>query len=193
MDEAATASRGTEIFMNIPGVDRLGLGALIGDHFRTLYRIDENDEQQPRRADRIVMLGIPLLAGVAGTYFKLLVYDISPILNGVAILAGGLFTLLVAIFGVSASSWSGLSNRVTVRLLVFETRANAAYATAWALAVVATLMIIQALRPPPAVGANPEALPEVITGLLIAMLLHLALTLLMVLNRIRLAFAELAR
>jgi hypothetical protein len=177
--------------MNIPGVDRLGLSEMVHDHNSTLYRIDTEGVSHPSRADRVVMWGIPVVvaATIGLTGFRL--FDVGAVLNGVAILTGGLFTLLVMIFGVQVVSREpgGASNRGYQ--LVKETRANVAYAAGWALLLTSTLILVGGFRPPPAEGAAAMGLQPWLGALVIGMFAHLVLILLMVLNRIRISFSKL--
>lgn len=178
--------------MKVPGLDRLGIAELIKDHQSTLYRIDANGVHHPRRADKVVMWGLPLMVAGVAMAAGVRLQDTGPVLNGVAIVTGGLFGLLVMIFGVQALGGSQSHRRLAVVTLVRETRANVAYATAWSLLITATVMLVGAFREAPdPLSAEPDpGVNPILTGLILGMLTHLGLTLLMVLNRIRLAFSK---
>ncbi|KAA1422507.1 hypothetical protein FE697_015345 [Mumia zhuanghuii] len=172
--------------LKLPGIDRLGLFELVSDHQQTLYKLDEDRNRRPRRADRVVLWGCPI--GVAALSFLLgwQLQSVGPLLNGIAILTGGLFGLLVMIFGLQSLSTARPGTKRATAALVAETRANVAYATALSLLLVTALMLTDAFSEPSRDGYSPLA-----TAIVLALLLHLGLVLLMVLNRIRLAYSRL--
>lgn len=170
--------------MTIPGLDRLGLRHLWRDHQRTLYRRDQNGVQRTSRADLLLFWGLPALVGLLSAYRHIRLTDNGAMLNGVAILTGGLFTLLVMIYGLQAGGGHPSPRSQLFGELVRETRANVAYATAVALTLTFALMVIGAVTPK---GDAQSGLNHWLSAALLAATAHLGLVLLMVINRIRLA------
>lgn len=179
---------GTGALMKIPGLDRLGVPELVRDHQDTLYWIDDLGRRRRRPADWVVLWVLPTLVVIAAFVVPLRLQSTSGLLNGTAILTGGLFTLLVMIFGLHTV---GRNLHPALTRLVRETRANVAYATAWGLLLTVTLMLIDALRTSQAPDGTIIPMSPGLSALVLGMFAHLCLVLLVVLNRIRLVFRSL--
>lgn len=175
--------------MSIPGLDRLGLGPLISEHGRTLYWVDDQGRRHVRSADWIVLVATPLLVAVLASSQGVRLHNVTAMLTGTAILTGGLFTLLVTMLGVQLLG-TGVGGSDRVARLLKEARANVAYAAVVAVTLVFLLMITDGLAPPPPPGESAPGLGAVSTALLLAAFGHLFLVLLLVINRVRLAFSK---
>lgn len=180
-------------------VGRLGVRELAGDHVRTLYELDSEGTRHRSIADILIFFAVPV-ATFAGLWlgdFRL--RDTGQVLAGVAIFTGLLFGLLVHVFavGLQISDSPRFTTTSRVTLLVDELRANVAYACGVGLLLTMILLVSSAFAtttPPGVSGTAPER--EVIawaSSAIAALVLHLVLTMLMVLKRLRTAYTLLAK
>ena len=181
--------------MRVTVARRLGLSELVTDHFRTLYETDSEDKQSVSVADVVVFYAMPFGCGVAAAVFGVRLNDISTIIAGISIFTALLFGLLIHVFvmGMEIASnpkWTKVS-RVTI--LVGELRANVAYSCGVGLLLTTLLIVASSISETvTTVSGNVEVTATPVTvwlsALIIGLLVHLLLTLLMVLKRIRSAY-----
>ena len=173
----------------IPDLRRLGITYLIKDHLETLYEIDVNGDKRLNWSDIFVFYGAPFIAAALGAYFRLKIHGLAEIIGGMAILTGLLFGLLVHVFslGLRLRDDPRYTSSSNVSILIDELRANVSYSCGIALLLTAILMIAAALSKNAAQGLN-----FVTSAISIGLFANLALTLLMVINRVRSAYRIMA-
>ncbi|MEU9888244.1 hypothetical protein [Sphaerisporangium sp. NPDC051011] len=166
----------------IPDLGRLGLRYLVRDHLDTLYEIDRNDTHRKSRSDYLIFFGLPGILFFAAILFDWRLKGIEELLGGVSILTGLLFGLLIHVFslGLKVAEDARLSRRDRLSALIEELRANVSYACGVGLLLTAILMVGAGFD-----LAGPKGLPPFLSGSVCALFMHLVLTLLMVIKRVR--------
>ncbi|MGV9313422.1 hypothetical protein ACWDR0_14680 [Streptomyces sp. NPDC003691] len=151
------------------------------DHYRTLRSHSDN---RILWGDISFFIGVPAVLGIIGVCLNWNVRGVGNILAAFAILAGLLFNLLVLLFEVATKAVeAGGNNSQNIRLkLARHLQANVTYALLIALTVAGTLGV--------ASGMGMEKVNRWLSGILIILLAHFALTLLMILRRMRSAFLQ---
>lgn len=152
-------------------------------HYDTL-RVIENPhtgKTRMRRRDQGLLFGVPLLAGVASALLGVSA-RLDSLLGGIAILAGGLFALVVFVFELRVNSHppAHLPENTILNRLVDELFHNALYA-----AIVASVTCVAVLV------FTVTALPgPVETGVTFALCAHLGLTGMLCVKRLSQAYVE---
>lgn len=175
--------------LRLPHLGRLGVEELAHDHLVSLSLEQEDGTRRTSRADVVVFFVFPVAVGAAAVAFGLRVVGTEALLTGVAILTGLLFGLLVHVLSIGLRLQSdprfAATSRVTI--LVNELRANVSWACAVGLLLTAVLAVAGTFYPDPVEGG----LAPWFTGVVAALSLHLALTLLMILKRVRSTYMQL--
>lgn len=172
-----------------PELGRLGVGPLIKDHLATLYELDSNGSRRRSWSDIWIFFGGPTLIAIAALWWDVKIRGIAEVIGGMAILTALLFGLLVHVFtlGLRLSDDPRYTSSSRVTILIDELRANVAYACGNSLLLTVMLVCVAALAKNTPNGVN------VPTSAISAWLFtHLALTLLMVINRVRVAYRLMA-
>ncbi|MEV6868538.1 hypothetical protein AB0M44_47150 [Streptosporangium subroseum] len=168
----------------IPDFGRLGIGYLVRDHLDTLYEIDKKDQQKKSYSDYIIFFAFPFIAFlvtlIMGWKFK----GIDELMGGVAILTGLLFGLLIHIFSLALRVFDNerFSKTSRVTILIDELRSNVSYSCGVGLALTSVLVCCAAF------DAGTSGTPPWVSGVIAALFMHLILTLLMVVKRVRTAY-----
>ncbi|MEV4382550.1 hypothetical protein [Streptosporangium sp. NPDC049644] len=171
---------------------RLGIRDLIRDHFNTLYEFGPGGRSYTSWTDITLFYVFPALVGISCWIADLKLYVSDVLLGGVAILTGFLFGLLVHVFsvGVKVSDDSRYGSGDRLPVLIDELRANVSYSCAVGLIITLLLVVPVAFVEPEMLekGLNPG-----LAGLFSTLFIHLILTLLMVIRRIRSAYKVMAK
>ncbi|WP_160050523.1 hypothetical protein [Nocardiopsis sp. FR4] len=158
---------------------------VVTDHLNTL--VDRRTGRWMTR-DYAAFFAFPLGVGVCAFLFEVRIANAQNLIAGVSVFTALLFGLLVHVFGLGlrvAAERSGEGALRTARM-VDQLHANVAYATLLGLVATAGLMAL-------IVAYDQEAVPRWASAVVIAALVHLFMTLLMVLKRIRSMYAQMRR
>lgn len=178
--------------IRLPSLRRLGLEELAGDHIDSLTWIDKDDRRHTSIADLVVFFLVPagIAAGVwlVGGELK----STSDMLDGVAIITGLLLGLLVHVLGLGlrVAEDPRLTRSSKVAVLVDELRANTAWAAAVGVGLTSALVLVGAFTGEQEAGSG---YPAWLSGLLVGTFVHLMLTLLMILKRVRATYKALGK
>ena len=162
---------------------RLGLRDMVQDNLATWVETGRNEQERTSVSDWIVFVGVPLSAGIVAALLGVRLYSLDPILAGAAIMTGLLFGLLVHVLslGLQLAGDPKVTRGSRLARLVDELRANITWACVVGLALSAiTTVVWAASKDLDQVGTNPW-----VSGAIVALILHLGLTLLMILKRVR--------
>ncbi|WP_436979996.1 hypothetical protein [Streptomyces sp. enrichment culture] len=159
----------------------IDLVPIVKDHFQTLRSHADN---RILWGEVAFFLGVPILLGATGAYLDWNISGVGNILAAFAILSGLLFNLLVLLFDVATKALEAQGNNFqNVRLkLAKHLQANVTYALLVALVSAGVLGV--------ASGMGMEEVNRWLSGILIILFAHFALTLLMIMRRIRSAFLQ---
>lgn len=169
---------------------RLGIGLLVEDHRRTLVEYDADGRSHRSAADYIVFVGFPVGVGLAVGFGGVELRSIDALLTGVSILTGLLFGLLVHVLQLGLTvvhEGRAAPGSLLVRLSE-ELRANVAWACAVGLLLVGILVLIGSFTVDVSQGVSSW-----LTAIVVALTLHLGMTLLMILKRVRATYRLLGR
>lgn len=173
----------------LPDLGRLGVGSIIKDHLATLYELDQDDERKLSWSDVGIFFATPTLIATAIFWWDIKIRGIAEIIGGMAILTALLFGLLVHVFtlGLHLADNPRFTRSSDVTILIDELRANVAYACAVSLLLTTILVCTAALAKNTSNGVNLA-----ISTLCAWLFMHLTLTLMMVINRVRTAYQLMA-
>lgn len=176
----------------LPG--RLGLDRLAADHWNSLVEVDGTRRVRTSPVDVVVFFVVPAVVGAALWIGGAEVRAVSQMLAGVSIITGLLFGLLTHVLGlglqVADDPRVNASDRIAI--LVDELRANVSWAIGVGVLLSTALMLLGAFVGDRD-GADESGYPPWASALLVAGLLHLMLTLLMILNRVRATYKMLGK
>lgn len=176
--------------VKVPGLSRLGLDHLASDHWHSLSLVDEPAGTiQLSWSDVAVFFGVPAGVGVAAFAAGAELQSLGELLAGTAILTGLLFGLLTHVLGLGLRLYDDPRRTRSSRIVILtdELRANVSYAIGVGILLTGSLMLIAAFTKPTTAGYAPW-----LTALVLALLVHLLLTLLMILKRVRSTYKQLA-
>ena len=161
---------------------RRGIDTIFAEHWRTLVVIDDHGRAHKSRADYALFVGIPLAIGIAAAALKVRLHSIDALLTGVSILTGLLFGLLVYILQLGLQARERGESGRDLKQLIAELRANVTWCCFTGI-VISIGLVLVASRSDGGGATRP-----IETAILAALGAHMALTLLMVLNRVRATF-----
>lgn len=169
--------------MHLRGFGRLGLTELAQDHARTWVEQDEHRKSHRSRADWRLFVGLPVISAVVVALLGIRLRSVDALLTGVSIITGLLFGLLIHILtlGLRIAEDDKIPAGSRIAVLTSELRANVAWACAVGLGISALLAITDSF----VVNMSKQGLHPALTGVAIGLLLHLGLTLLAILKRVR--------
>jgi hypothetical protein len=176
--------------MNLPSLGRLGVDKLAADHWHSLVEVDQQDNVRTSVSDVVVFYAAPAAAGlgvwIVGAEMTLL----TDLLAGIAIITGLLFGVLTHVLslGLRIADDARLTAASRVTILTDELRANVSYGIGVGVALTTALMLISAFG-----GEPKDGYPAWLSGLVVAGVLHLMLTLLMILKRVRSTYKMLGK
>jgi len=172
----------------LPILGRLGITELAVDHFRTFRVLTPAGSSRRSPLDWIVFVGLPVIAGAASGAAGVELRSSDALLAGTAIITGLLFGLLIHVLSLGATvrADARFPRDSRMAILVDELRANVAWACAVGLLLSGGLALVGAFTVRPEGGVD-----QWVTGAVIAGGTHLALTLLMILKRIRSTYEQL--
>ena len=173
----------------VPDLGRLGLVALVKDHFSTLYKFDSDGSKRISWSDVFVFVVIPLALLLASLCYGVRIRGLEAIIGGVAVITGLLFGLLIHVFSLGVQFRTGGQFRPDgdVAILLEELRANVAYACGVGVVLTTVLAAAAALTKTVADGVNRPT-----SAIVVMLFAHLALTLFMIIKRVRSAYIALA-
>lgn len=167
---------------------KFSIAPAVRDHIETLYD-NTSDARKLHIPDVAAMYGLPLGCAVVSYLFGVRLRGIGEIISGVSVLTGLLFALIVYIFQlrlqVAADPRVVRGGRLTT--LLDELFSNISYAVIVGLATSITAITAASLR-----NGEGQA-PIWISALVIAAGIHLVLTVLMCMKRIREAYRTMTR
>jgi hypothetical protein len=166
---------------------RLGLGGLVKDHYATFYEIDANGRSHTSKDDVALFLVAPVVVALVPLAFQFRLASVGDVLAGLAILTGLLFGLLVHVFsvGLKIADDGKFGPTSDVARLARELMYNVAYSCGLGVALTGLLGAVAGI------GVGKGGVQPVVSALVIALSVHLALTLLMVLKRVRVMYSKL--
>ncbi|WP_328333009.1 hypothetical protein OHA70_15455 [Kribbella sp. NBC_00382] len=159
---------------------------LVTEHYRTLRDVRTG---KLRRRDFATFLGLPVGLGVVSWLLGLRMPSVGDLVQGVAILTGLLFALVIFVFQLRIQVGSNLDQvrRDHVLLLIDELFSNVLYAVAAGL--VATVVVVTAgMWAKPNAQGDAQPLDRWWTAVVVISCLHLLLTIAMCLKRTRAAY-----
>jgi hypothetical protein len=198
---------------------RLGVGVMIKDHLDTLYIVYGQSRRRNIR-DYVVFYIAPIIIGFVSWWCDLRITGLAEVLAGVTILTALLFGLLLQVFtmGINVAENKKYVVGDKLPILIDELRANISYACGVGLLITIILTGMAAFKSdasPPVVvvsttgdtvsASSPSvttALTQtsnggetrvVVTAICITLFMHLMLTLLMILKRLRTTYRLLAK
>lgn len=172
--------------MKLPTFKRLGLWNLATDHFRTLVEWDDKNEAHTSKSDVFIFLILPILAGVFTYLVGGHMRAPSEMIAGVVIITGLLFGLLAHVLGLGmkVANDDRYTHGDRIVILLNELRANVSWAIAIGL-LLNTILVVLGTFGGDQTASNDHGYAPWVSGVIIALFVHLMLTLLMVLNRVR--------
>lgn len=158
---------------------------VITDHLGTL--VDRRTRRWMLR-DYIAFFVFPLSVGTCVFVFEVQIANVHNLIAGVAVFTALLFGLLVHVFGLGLQIGVERSGEGSVRTarMVDQLHANVAYATLVGLVTTAGLMAL-------IMTYDQAEVPRWASAAVITILVHLFMTLLMVLKRIRSMYTQMRR
>lgn len=162
---------------------RLGVRAIARDHVGTWTETGADEKQHKSPSDWVLFVLIPAGVGLVAALTGVRLYNVEAILAGAAILTGLLFGLLVHVLslGLHLAGDENVKPGSLIARLTDQLRSNITWACAVGLVLTGFTAAVGALsRDLTQTGSAPWA-----TGVITALGLHLGLTLLMILKRIR--------
>lgn len=193
---------------------RLGLEEAVTDHLNTLTESDAAGHRYRSTSDAVIFLVLPAAVGVVAAVMGLKLHSVAPMLTGVAILTGLMFGLLTNTLstGIRLSDDPSVRSSSRTAILVGELRANIAWAGTVGIFLTTTLVLASAFTGDRSTATRTttvtiaEATTEATTrmletdgyspylsGVILALFLHMMLTLLMILKRVRATYNLLAK
>lgn len=162
---------------------RLGLRDMVHDHVDTWVETGLDEREHPSSSDWILFVAVPVTGGLAALIAGVRLYSLDAVLAGGAILTGLLFGLLVHVLalGLQLSGDPKVIRGSRLARLVDQLRANITWACLVGLVLSAiSTAVASATRRLDDVGTAPW-----VSAIVIALALHLGMTLLMILKRVR--------
>jgi hypothetical protein len=158
---------------------------IIGDHVRTLV---DNRDGKVRVLDLVAFYLFPLGCGVLSWTLGATISNTQHLLAGLAVFTGLLFGLLIHVFtlGMRVSEDRGIRDEGKTARMVDQLQANAGYATLVGLLTTAGLIALLVVY-------DEDEVPGPVSAVVVVMLVHLFMTLLMVLKRIRSMYRQFRR
>jgi hypothetical protein len=176
--------------MGINAEHRLGLRTVLGDHVDTWTIRTGPDRTRDVRSAALWYFVTPSALAVPFIFLHFSVNGVGQILSGVALFTGLLFGLLVLMFntGITLRKDGGsLANAHDLQRVIADIRANVTYAAVTAM-ILASLLVVAA-----AVTPTNKSLHWAWTPVFVWLAVHLGLTLLTILRRLRTAFNYITR
>ncbi|MGW7682147.1 hypothetical protein ACWGID_15490 [Kribbella sp. NPDC054772] len=170
---------------------KLSLMPVVTEHYRTLTDVRTG---KPRRRDFATALGIPAVLGVLCCAFGLRMPSAGDLIQGVSILTGLLFALVIFVFQLRIQVGADREQvrREHVLALLDELFSNVLYAVVAGLGTTVIALAAGISTTPDADGNSPP-LDRWWTAAIVASSAHLVLTIAMCLKRTRAAYAALKR
>ncbi len=173
-------------------LDKINVRPICQAHLRTLFN---NRTERPSRADRALFFGLPVFLATALVALGVEATDTAALLGAVAFLGGFLFALLILVLQMAAGAAaetedSGVHARTLRRVVVLrELSGNVSYAVLLCIVTTAVLIVgtfteDQVFVQEAGKITSETEQPWWYTGLMLAALAHLGLTLLMILKRL---------
>ncbi|MDH2429682.1 hypothetical protein [Sphaerisporangium sp. TRM90804] len=171
---------------------RLGIRDLIRDHINTLYEFGRDNRSHVSWPDVTLFYLLPVGVGMICWMRGVELYVSDVLLSGVAILTGFLFGLLVHVFslGIKVADDPRHESGDKLPTLIDELRANVSYSCGVGLLITVLLVVPVAFIEPSIVAAG---LSSDMTAIFSTLFIHLILTLLMVIRRVRAAYKVMAK
>lgn len=154
---------------------------LVTNHLRTL--VDQRTDKY-RVSDYLTFYGLPLAFGAASYFTEFRLRGVEGLLSGVSVFTALLFGLLVHVFtlGLRITDDPRVQNGSRTSKLVDQLVSNVAYAVLAGILATAVLMVAVSTTE----KDRPLGVP--ISALVVALLLHLLLTIFMALKRTQAAY-----
>ena len=167
---------------------RLGLSSVVTNHFSTMWVLDNDGQRHVARVDILLFGVLPVAAGLATAIARARFRDPGALLSATAITTGLLLGLVIHLFtlGLKIAEDARYNPTSPISTLIRETFDNAVYATV--VSLTATAFIVTTLL----VGVPSKGVNPVLGGVLVAVTVHLGLTILMVLRRVSVAYTRMA-
>lgn len=173
-------------------LNKINVRPIYQAHLRTLFN---NRTERPSRADRALFFGLPVLLATVLVAVGVRASDTSGLLGVVAFLGGFLFALLILVLEMAAGTAAdtedhGVRARTLRRVVVLrELSSNVSYGVLLCIGTTAVLAVGTFTGDAVATDAAPGGGTQVqqpwwYTGVMLAALAHLGLTLLMILKRL---------
>jgi hypothetical protein len=161
---------------------RLGLKELVQDHRATLVEYDSRDQPYRSRTDYLLFVWFPLGVGAFCFAMKVQMLAVDAMLTAVSILTGLLFGLLIHVLELGLALAKDDKIPVTAQIvrLTRQLRANVAWACAVGLVLAALLTGVASF-----VDLDTSKVPALATAAAVTLAVHLTMTLLMILKRVR--------
>lgn len=173
----------------LPDLGRLGLWYLLKEHYQTYYELDQQGNRRRSWSDIQMFFGGPTVISGLVIWRGVEIRGLAEILGGMAILTALLFGLLIHVFslGLRLADDARYTRTSPVTILIDELRANVSYACGVSLLLTVVIVFNAALSSKDSNGMN------VWVSCIVAWLfVHLSLTLLMIINRVRSAYRKMA-
>jgi hypothetical protein len=170
--------------------NRLGFKAIYRDHSATWTQRTGRRGDRDRRRAFVWYFGIPTVSAAPFVRWHFEVQGLGQLLAGVGVFTALLFGVLILMFNTGVTlrkDSSAISNAHGLRQLIGDIRANATWAIIVSFALALTLIVAAALTPASA-GVRWGFTPAIVW-----LFLHLGLTLLTILRRLRTAFNYITR
>ena len=177
--------------MRLISLGRLGLDELVSDHLKTWVEEDRPGVWRRSPSDYIVFLGLPALCGSVVVLRGIRIWSPDALLAGASIITGLLFGLLIHVLslGLQLEGNDRVAPGSRLAILVGELRANVAWSCGVGLVLSGLLAGAGSfVKDLDNVGINP-----VYTGIVCALTVHLGLTLMMILKRVRSSYKMLSK
>jgi hypothetical protein len=175
----------------LPGLSRLGLDHLAADHWNSLTLVDKVEGRVRLSVlDLVIFFGLPLSVGVATGIADVQMQTFGDLIQGVAILTGLLFGLLTHVLSLGLRLYDDPRRNRASRIVVLtdELRANVSYAIGIGIFLTGALMLFEAYHDDDGAAYNAW-----ISAAVLALVLHMLLTLLMILKRVRSTYRQLGK
>ena len=177
------------------GLGRLGLDHLAADHWNSLVLVDEYEgTARLSIGDVVIFFGLPAGAAIAAGFSGAEMRSFGQLIEGTAILTGLLFGLLthVLALGLRIADDPRLSRADRIVVLTDELRANVSYAIGVGIVLTGAMMLVSAFKPGFA-DTDPHGYPAWLSAIVLGLVLHLLLTLLMILKRVRSTYKQMGK
>lgn len=165
--------------------DKIDVTPVVAAHYRTLR---DNRSGRAAPSDFVLMLGVPAAAGTIVGVLGVEMHGIIVVASAVSIFAALMFGLLVAALNMALGASGkarveGASEATRRRAWVVEEfGANVAYSVLIAIVTAGVVLVVAVTVEPTPEGA--QVAPPAPSGVVIALLVHLVLTLLMIVKRV---------